>query len=92
MPNLGGWEIVILVVVVLLLFGAKKLPDMARSVGQSARIFKGEMKGMKGDGKDAAAPKSDAPVETPPVQLPPAQATPVTPPSPVEQPADRREQ
>jgi sec-independent protein translocase protein TatA len=51
MPNLGGWEFVILVVVVLLLFGAKKLPDMARSVGQSARIFKGEMKGMKDDPK-----------------------------------------
>jgi sec-independent protein translocase protein TatA len=85
MPNLGGWEIVILVVVVLLLFGAKKLPDMARSVGQSARIFKGEMKGMKGDDKSA---KADT--EVPPAQLPPASNA--TPSAPVEQPADRREQ
>jgi len=74
MPSLGGWEIVILVVVVLLLFGAKKLPDMARSVGQSARIFKGEMKGMKNDDKSADAQASPAPpTQAPPAQLPPAQ-------------------
>jgi len=74
MPSLGGWEIVILVVVVLLLFGAKKLPDMARSVGQSARIFKGEMKGMKNDDKSADTQASPAPpTQAPPAQLPPAQ-------------------
>jgi sec-independent protein translocase protein TatA len=49
MPNLGGWEFVILIGVLVLLFGAKRLPDMARSIGQSARVFKGEMKGMKDD-------------------------------------------
>ena len=43
MGSLGGWEIVILLVVVVALFGAKRLPDMARSIGQSARVFKGEM-------------------------------------------------
>jgi sec-independent protein translocase protein TatA len=48
MPNLGGWEFVILIGVLVLLFGAKRLPDMARSIGQSARVFKGEMKGMRG--------------------------------------------
>ncbi|MFP5072569.1 Sec-independent protein translocase subunit TatA [Pseudonocardia nantongensis] len=42
------WLIVIAVFV--LLFGAKKLPDMARSVGQSARVLKGEMKGLRNDG------------------------------------------
>jgi sec-independent protein translocase protein TatA len=41
------WLIVIGVLV--LLFGAKKLPQMARSVGQSARVFKGEMKGLRDD-------------------------------------------
>jgi sec-independent protein translocase protein TatA len=60
MPNLGGWELVILIGVLVLLFGAKRLPDMARSIGQSARVFKGEMKGMKDDGT-----KSDAPAERP---------------------------
>ncbi|MGH3845996.1 MAG: twin-arginine translocase TatA/TatE family subunit [Pseudonocardiaceae bacterium] len=39
-----GWHLLILLAVVMLLFGAKRLPDMARAVGQSARILKGEMK------------------------------------------------
>jgi sec-independent protein translocase protein TatA len=86
MPSLGGWEIVILVVVVLLLFGAKKLPDMARSVGQSARIFKGEMKGMKNDGK-AERPAA----QQPPAQLPPAQAQQGGPGTAAPDPAERRE-
>ena len=51
MGSLGGWEIVILLVVVVALFGAKRLPDMARSIGQSARVFKGEMKGLRDDEK-----------------------------------------
>ena len=59
MPNLGGWELVILIGILVLLFGAKRLPDMARSIGQSARVFKGEMKGMKND--DAA--KADKPAD-----------------------------
>lgn len=45
----GGYEWLIIIAVLLLLFGAKKLPEMARSVGQSARVFKGEMKGLKDD-------------------------------------------
>ncbi len=50
--NLGPREIVVLLVVVLVLFGAKRLPDSARSLGRSMRIFKSEMKEMKAD--DAA--------------------------------------
>ncbi|MEY4290724.1 MAG: hypothetical protein RL130_666 [Actinomycetota bacterium] len=50
--NLGPREIVILLIVVLVLFGAKRLPDSARSLGRSMRIFKSEMKEMKAD--DAA--------------------------------------
>jgi sec-independent protein translocase protein TatA len=46
---LGGWEWLIIIGVLVLLFGAKRLPEMARSVGQSARVFKGEMKGLKDD-------------------------------------------
>jgi sec-independent protein translocase protein TatA len=44
MAGLTGWHLVILIAVVVLLFGAKRLPDMARAVGQSARIFKSEIK------------------------------------------------
>ena len=42
--NLGPREVVILLIVVLVLFGAKRLPDSARSLGRSMRIFKREMK------------------------------------------------
>jgi sec-independent protein translocase protein TatA len=56
--SLGPLEIVAIVLVILLLFGYKKLPDASRSLGRSLRIFKGEMKGMKEDDvrtRDAAA-------------------------------------
>jgi TatA/E family protein of Tat protein translocase len=45
-------HILILLIVVVVLFGAKRLPDSARSLGKSLRIFKGEMKEMKNDGDE----------------------------------------
>jgi sec-independent protein translocase protein TatA len=42
--NLGGWHWIVILLIVLLLFGAPKLPALARSVGQSMRIFKTEIK------------------------------------------------
>lgn len=53
--NLKGPELLILVLVVVLLFGAKRLPDAARSVGRSLRIFKAETKGLI-DGEAPATP------------------------------------
>jgi sec-independent protein translocase protein TatA len=53
--NLNGWHLLILLAVILLLFGAAKLPALARSVGQSARVFRGEMKEMKKENEDDAA-------------------------------------
>ncbi|MSW02812.1 MAG: twin-arginine translocase TatA/TatE family subunit [Actinobacteria bacterium] len=44
-------HILILLIVVLVLFGAKRLPDSARSLGRSMRIFKSEMKEMNVDEK-----------------------------------------
>ncbi|ROQ62722.1 sec-independent protein translocase protein TatA [Streptomyces sp. 840.1] len=58
MGNLKPLEIVLIIAVVLLLFGAKKLPDMARSLGKSARILKSEAKAMKKD--DEPATTTDA--------------------------------
>lgn len=64
MPNLGGWELIVLVGVLVLVFGASKLPTMARSIGQSARVFKGEMKGLKDDGAPAPDAVAAAPAPT----------------------------
>ncbi len=50
-----GWHIVILVLVIVVVFGWKRLPDAARSFGRSARILKSEMGEMKNDGKSGAA-------------------------------------
>lgn len=44
--------LVVIVLLVVVLFGAKRLPDAARQVGRSMRIFKSEVKEMKNDGKD----------------------------------------
>ncbi|MDO5098213.1 MAG: Sec-independent protein translocase subunit TatA [Corynebacterium sp.] len=49
--SVGPLEIGILIVVLILLFGAKKLPDAARSLGRSMRIFKSEVKEMSNDDK-----------------------------------------
>jgi TatA/E family protein of Tat protein translocase len=45
-------HILLLLLVVIILFGAKRLPDSARSLGRSLRIFKSEMKDMKNDDKN----------------------------------------
>ena len=53
MANFRGWEWIIILVLALLLFGGfKKLPDAARGVGRSLRIFKAETKGLTDDDKD----------------------------------------
>lgn len=49
--NLNGWHAVILLVIILLLFGAPKLPALARSLGQSMKIFKAEVKTSETDGE-----------------------------------------
>jgi sec-independent protein translocase protein TatA len=84
MPSLGGWEFVILIGILVLLFGAKRLPDMARSIGQSARVFKGEMKGMKSDDprEDAGATDKPAAEPAPPAALPASQPAQVQEPRP----------
>lgn len=66
--NLNGWHLVILIAVVLLLFGAPKLPGLARSVGQSMRIFRSEVKTMKdenGDPVEESDSGDEAAAETP---------------------------
>lgn len=52
MGALSIWHWLIVLAVVLLLFGSKKLPDAARGLGRSMRIFKSEIKEMQNDGAD----------------------------------------
>lgn len=55
-----GWpHLLIILAVILLLFGAAKLPALAKSMGQSARVFRGEMKAMKDDDTSRATPAAD---------------------------------
>jgi sec-independent protein translocase protein TatA len=55
MSNFKGWEIIIVLALLLLLFGAKRLPDAARGLGRSLRIFKAETKGLRDDDEPANA-------------------------------------
>ena len=59
MPNLRWQELLIIVALVLLLFGAKRLPDAARGLGRSLRIFKAETKGLV-DGDEDEESSADA--------------------------------
>ena len=72
MGALRPWHIAVLVVVLVLLFGAKRLPDAARSLGRSMRILKAETKGLAEDDVNAKAEAQSArqPLEGKPVQSP----------------------
>ncbi len=59
MMGLGIWELILIVLVVLFFFGAKRIPQIARGVGAGIRNFKGELR--KEDG-----PSSDRTLEEPP--------------------------
>ena len=79
----GAQELLIILLIVVLLFGAKKLPDTARGLGRSLRIFKAETKGLSDDDKtsDSDADSDAAPQITAtrsPDQQPVAAPDPVT--------------
>ena len=58
----GGWEIALIALVSLLIFGAKRLPGLARGLGQGIREFKGAVDGVKDELKDVQE-SVDAPEE-----------------------------
>ncbi|GGP51385.1 Sec-independent protein translocase subunit TatA [Streptomyces abikoensis] len=55
---LEPWHLLVVVLVMVVLFGSKKLPDTARALGKSMRILKSETKAMKDDAAGAPAPAS----------------------------------
>jgi sec-independent protein translocase protein TatA len=60
------WKILIVAVVIIVLFGSRKLPDAARSLGKSMRILKTEVQGLH---EDEPAASATANVQAPPAQL-----------------------
>jgi sec-independent protein translocase protein TatA len=99
MGALKPWHIAILVVVLILLFGAKRLPDAARSLGRSMRIIKAETKSLHDDDERDLAEKADAQAgyqplppyagQQPQQQYPPQQAPPQPVAPPVVDPVQR---
>ena len=79
MGLLKPWHIAVLVVVLILLFGAKRLPDAARSLGRSMRILKAETRGLQEDDVQAKAEAQNARSSLPPAdrQAPPTVVDPV---------------
>lgn len=51
MPNIGPAELIVILVIILLLFGAKKLPELAKSIGSSAKELR---KGLRDDDTDGS--------------------------------------
>lgn len=58
--NLGPTELVLVLLVLVLLFGAKRLPELARGTGRALRIFKTETRGLLDDDGPAEAPAERA--------------------------------
>jgi sec-independent protein translocase protein TatA len=76
MPSgIGAPEILLILVALVLLFGAKRLPDTARSLGKSMRIFKSETKAMREE-EAAAQPQPPRGIESGPVPAPPVPPAP----------------
>lgn len=69
---LGGWEIVLILAVVLLLFGAKKLPELAKGLGTGIKEFKKATREVTDEIQNAA---DDTPPPPPARKLPPSGAT-----------------
>jgi sec-independent protein translocase protein TatA len=75
--SLQPWHWLILAVVVIVLFGAKRLPDAARSLGKSLRIFKSEVRELQSENKGETS--SEAPAVNPQVNPTPVQSQRVDP-------------
>ncbi|MEU9047626.1 MULTISPECIES: Sec-independent protein translocase subunit TatA [unclassified Kitasatospora] len=64
--GLEPWHILVMVAVLILLFGSKKLPEMARGLGKSMRILKAETAAMREESSSVEEPKAGGTVPNPP--------------------------
>lgn len=71
--NIGAPEILILAVLLIVIFGWKRLPEAARSLGRSARVFKSEMQEMKNEGNQGETIKGETIKGEPPAGDSPVQ-------------------
>lgn len=74
--NIGPLEIIVVLIIALVVFGPKRLPELGSSLGRGIREFRNTVSGDKSDDDDTEAKAIRAPTPTP------------TPPSPVEQPSE----
>ncbi|GAA0034658.1 Sec-independent protein translocase subunit TatA [Brevibacterium metallidurans] len=83
--NLSPMHIAVVVIVIILIFGAPKLPMLARSLGQSLKIFKSEVKDLRDDKDEKTTEPGELGRET-------GQSTPTTPTADAPEPAAHRNQ
>ena len=86
------WKILIVAVVIIVLFGSKKLPHAARSLGQSMRILKKEVSGLHEDEQETPAQDGTSASQFPPAQLTAAPAAAATAPADQQSQIDALEQ
>ena len=86
--GLGGWEVILILAVVLVLFGAKKLPELAKGLGQGIKEFKKASSDMQNElhrsvaEEQYAAPPKPAPASQPAAPAPAPAVAQSSPPAP----------
>ncbi|MCZ4498195.1 MAG: twin-arginine translocation protein TatA/E family subunit [Marmoricola sp.] len=78
MRDIGPTEIILILAVIILLFGAKKLPELARGSGRALRIFKAETKGLMDDDDETTATSEAKPLAAGEAAAKPVEAEPQT--------------
>ncbi len=83
MGKMSAWQIILLVVIVLVVFGSARLPQVAESIGKSLKVFKREVKELREEDEPTGHPHQPGELQaSPEVDLPSQQAHPQAHPGP----------